>query len=246
MKLFDNIQMLDNSGTLLAYVSKKSMDWYVKRNLATVISESAFQLNFKANGNGSGFIIEKNNVCVVCGSTNKLTKHHIVPKRFRKYLHEEYKSRNSFDIVALCETHHHEYETISQKFDSEIITNLNLNDEYEQFLENIKTSLNIKKKLNRILISYPDFGEIELQALEDCKQVYPDLEVTDEWLMQKIDEHNGIIRSKNNFSKTVVEKCESPEAFISMWRTHFLNTMNPHFLTDEWLNYRDKCFKTMC
>jgi hypothetical protein len=53
-KVFDNCRMEDPNGELLALISKKRCDWYLRANLATKRSDQplTIRLNFKPKGNG--------------------------------------------------------------------------------------------------------------------------------------------------------------------------------------------------
>lgn len=61
---------------------RKKAEWYLKRDLATMLDEKAIQLTFEAKGEGhaeNDYMIEdRDNFCVVCASHKDLTLHHVV------------------------------------------------------------------------------------------------------------------------------------------------------------------------
>ena len=94
----------------LAHVDTKRMNWYLDRNLAAMMNNKDFKLTFKSKGDntrGKYYMLELENNCVVCGLEENLTKHHVVPSQYRKFLPLKYKSKSSFDVLCLCADCHH-------------------------------------------------------------------------------------------------------------------------------------------
>ena len=126
--MYDNVQMMDPHGELLAKISKKKAKWYVNKGLAKycyynegkVILDSAIQgknmsfdsltrciqLNFEPKDNSSNTTFhtaDKQNICVKCGRGDyHLMRHHIVPSAYRTLLPKKFKSHMSHDITLLC------------------------------------------------------------------------------------------------------------------------------------------------
>lgn len=65
------------------------------------------------------FMAAKNTHCVVCGKTKQLTRHHVVPQRYKKYLPLEARQRIS-NILFVCRPCHDIYEIKSEIFDARI------------------------------------------------------------------------------------------------------------------------------
>ena len=63
-------------------------------------------LNIKLNRPNSNsekyYTTEKNNECVVCGSTKSLIRKNVVPREYRKHFPTVMKCHVSHDIVLLC------------------------------------------------------------------------------------------------------------------------------------------------
>ena len=63
-------------------------------------------MNIKLNRPNSNsekyYTTEKNNECVVCGSTKSLIRKNVVPREYRKHFPTVMKCHVSHDIVLLC------------------------------------------------------------------------------------------------------------------------------------------------
>ena len=123
---YENCMMLSIDGDFLAYTDLKRMNWYMDRDLADRVDDKTYQLNFVTQGDGNEnradyYKVPLENKCVVCGTDEELTKHHVVPSQYRKHLPVEYKGRNSYDIVIMCDTHHNEYEREAEKLKDELL-----------------------------------------------------------------------------------------------------------------------------
>ncbi|GAM25448.1 hypothetical protein SAMD00019534_086230 [Acytostelium subglobosum LB1] len=106
--LYDNCLMFSPEGELLCNVSKKKVAWYVDRGLAEITGDNplSIKLTFNPKGNGHAndkyYLSNKENKCVVCGTTKKILRHSIVPHSYRQYLPLDVKSHSSHDVVILC------------------------------------------------------------------------------------------------------------------------------------------------
>lgn len=117
-RLYGNWLMLAPDGTELCRCSEKKYRWYASRGLAEQVNDkNIFKLNFWPKGKGHAessakdyYLGEKQNVCVVCGTADNLTKHHVVPTFYRKHFPHKFKARASHDLVLICVPDHFEYE----------------------------------------------------------------------------------------------------------------------------------------
>jgi len=96
---------------------EKRANWYLKRNLATVISNDplSIKLTFTPKGKGESMDVlklERKNKCVVCGTEDLdvLTKHHLVPFVYRQHFPEKRKAHSSLFVVPICRDCHYQYE----------------------------------------------------------------------------------------------------------------------------------------
>ncbi|KAJ2756609.1 hypothetical protein GGI19_000699 [Coemansia pectinata] len=118
--VYENCTVLDISGNLLFRASRKRLDWYLSRDLATVIDDRTIQLKFANRGTGRSnepfYLQDMRNACVVCGTTDGLTMHHVVPHQYRQYMSTAIKSRSSFDLLPVCMRCHDQYERHATSF----------------------------------------------------------------------------------------------------------------------------------
>jgi hypothetical protein len=119
-KLTAGVLMLAPNGKPLAGVSPKKAEWYLSRDLAREIEgrtcgrfDRCIQLTFKPKKDFCDQIHRIQPIpprCVVCGSGDELTTHHVVPYVIRRALPEREKSHTNQWCVLLCEEHHRQIE----------------------------------------------------------------------------------------------------------------------------------------
>ncbi|KAJ2472733.1 hypothetical protein EV174_005792, partial [Coemansia sp. RSA 2320] len=118
--IYENCRVLDIGGNILFRASRRRLDWYLSRQLATVVDEHTIQLNFANRGTGRSnepfYLQDMHNVCVVCGADTDLTMHHVVPHQYRQHMGLSVKSRSSFDLLPLCMQCHDRYERHAMSF----------------------------------------------------------------------------------------------------------------------------------
>lgn len=222
-KLYDNYKMIHPNGRLMCYCNEKRARWYVKMNLGYIKNDSLF-LTFTPNGEGEPDLLltKKPNICVITGSTEKLSKHHIVPYCYRKHFKNEFKSRNSLDVVAI---------------------NRKVHDEYEVF------ATELKKKLDDLLIS--DLDKQYYKAFNFCKgfikNIIPNARYIDPYIFIKkqikYEEYMELykftddtllsnILVDNNYK--VIVDILGPEQLTILWKLHFIKYAKPNFLNSGW------------
>jgi hypothetical protein len=240
-----NNKVYSPSGVLMFLTSEKRINWYLNRNLAEIIENNgescSIRLKFEPNGlghNGDEFyLIERSNVCVVCGSTDheKLTKHHVVPHIYRKFFPLKLKDRSSYDILLICEDCHYAYEKEAYRFKTEIARMYGV----PTIDECCKTDIKIgraraiansillhceKIPMEKLIDMYVNFSRLtglvpSARTLKKYK-CYKQLKGSDvESLMH---------------GKLVVDKITDFQNFSEMWRKHFLDNAKPKFMPDKW------------
>src|SRR5581483_4392719 len=113
---YENCQVLNPDNELMFRCCKRKADWYLNRNLAVKVQDDplTIRLNFIPKGvgriNDPYHLQEMKNRCVVCGSEDNLTRHHIVPISYRRFFPLNLKNHNSYDVMALCIPCHRTYE----------------------------------------------------------------------------------------------------------------------------------------
>ncbi|ORY49756.1 hypothetical protein BCR33DRAFT_713369 [Rhizoclosmatium globosum] len=103
--LYDNCKLLGKDGALMAMISRKRRDWYLKKGIAEVVDESSIRILFTPKGPGGSEygITEKANCCVVCGRTEKLFRTYIVPHAYRSEFPSRLSMSQSHDVVLQCD-----------------------------------------------------------------------------------------------------------------------------------------------
>lgn len=237
-KIYGNYKVLAPDGELLNLVLEKRIKWYLDRNLADIVDDKTIKLKFepKSRKKDNYVISVKENKCVVCGETKLevLTKHHIVPSEYRKLFPIELKSRNSHDIVAICQDCHNEYEInyaknlrlfIADKYNVPLSKN-NLNDPIVRakkiayiFIKHFNV-IPIKRKnyLINEFIKYTDMKSPTLNDFKNYINAYSDYKPTNHAEII-ID----ILKENNDFFD-----------FIKMWRKHFIDSMMPKYMPKYW------------
>jgi hypothetical protein len=131
--VYENCKILTPKNELLAYCDRKKINWYLTKGLAVIVDdhdndELTIRLNFTPNTEGravdvfeppplqyynSFYVQERANICVICGADKNYQRFSVVPKLYRRFLPEAFKSHRPHDIVLLC-TRCHEQASIKQ------------------------------------------------------------------------------------------------------------------------------------
>jgi len=218
----------------------------------------------KGNGFEANEIFGKSvreSICVVSGVAKGLQRHHIVPYCYRSYFPEQFKSKNHHDVVLMQHERHSEYEIEATKFKDEIaemfgVKTINeFNTEYTGKLREAgKTNAILLNTIHSIFKTYGRLPHKEklkkLKLISDstgipyktvCGYSYVQLlkmqqllKVEHEEAMYQYKQENRI---KYDHGYHVVQKLETEEmimAFVKLWRTHFLETMNPKHMPIGW------------
>lgn len=238
---YQNCEVLHPDGNLMFRCSSKKANWYLKRNLATKLKDEPLvvQLTFAPNGNGHMddpyHLQVMENKCVVCGGLEDLTRHHIVPYCYRKFFIDELKNHRAYDVMALCSSCHHEYETqanilkeaIGQEYGMPVG---GLGIKYDEACARAKTAA------HAILTHGSRIPQPRLDDLYERVRSYLGREPTTDDL-QKVGERNLYdFRDYVHHGRYVVSKipADGIEEFIRKWRRHFLETMQPKFMPKNW------------
>jgi hypothetical protein len=243
--LYGNIAVYSPDMDFMFYCNQRKLNFYIKNNLIKEIGEDKFQLTFKPSGLGHsdtdslcGFGIKskRENMCVVTGKTNNLTKHHIVPTFFRKHLPTKYKC--SYLLVVLIEANEHRRYTIEeQKFYNVLAEKYGVEKwEIERNAQNRRPN-NIAYALLSYASAIPEETQANLRV--EFKEL-TGLEATEE----NLTEYNTKKAKKGSndlFGAKLVAKITDFEEFEKIWLNHFIETTKPNFLPEDIiLKYKPK------
>ena len=237
-KPYDNCTMYDPNGLFLCRCNENKAKWYLSRNLAKKIKEDPLEIMLtfvpKGVGNrGDEFYLEKReNKCVVCGTEENLSKHHIVPQCYRRHFPSDNKDHSSHDVVLLCPKCHHSYERFADKLKNE-------------FAENFKAPLH--NKINKRIRRRRQVTGFAYNILRhntiplDKKEIM--MQEIRGYLKKELVTQEDLIRLANlgkepffdyNHGRTVVKKLKDLENFVITWRQHFYDIMKPKFMPKNW------------
>lgn len=198
------------------------------------------QLTFNPNGLGnhtkSYGIDEMVNICVNCGAEEMLTRHHIVPISYRRYMPLSIKSHNFHDVLPLCIDCHSIYE---RKAD---ILKIELAKLYDSPINGILIRDKEKLKYSKMaLILLDNDSTVPKKRIKYIKK-----EIRDKFGLTRITKSKLIdisnvksIIEKKTHGEMVMNKINDFQEFIEMWRKHFINNNECKFLPRNWdINYK--------
>jgi len=242
-EIYGNCLVLSDKGAEMFRCIQKKANWYLKRDLAKVVSEEPYviQLTFTPKGQGwSGdpyYLSQKLNACVQCGESTieVLNKHHIVPYAYRKFMPVEVKQANSFDVTPMCLEHHADYELeadllkyeLAKKYDAPIHNKMS---PQQKFIKHVTSAswhlLTNSTRLPEYKIDI--FKKTLFEYFGHENYTNEDLEKA-----SKLD-YKRDINPEYEHAQVVMSKVENLQEFVEMWRMHFLKHVNPQFLPEGW------------
>jgi exonuclease 3'-5' domain-containing protein 2 len=229
MAVYDGCTILNPKGEFLTWCASKKARWYLNKGRAKLVDQDkdgrlTIQLEFEPKGPGvidNPYYREpKENKCVVCGTTDDLTRHHVVPRCYRKHFPNDVKSFASHDVLAVCHECHEKYEASADLFKVELLAEVDIKEEDILRINSLikaassYLSTNIRSRkgsanFNRLkeYFGTSNFNRSDLEELANLK----------------IDKHSY-----------VVSNIESVEHFCQRWREHFVKYAKPQYLPKYW------------
>lgn len=240
MTIFDNCLIQAPDGTNLSRCGKKKLRWYIERDLAYKVCDNppTIRLKFEPSGRrglDDPLLLDgKPNICVVCGTDEDLTRHHIIPYSFIRYMQIEYKVDVIRDIFPLCRECHNDYEKKSLDKRQELAERFNVPmfgidpNEYRK----VRRATGAARTLHKYGVNIP---EDRRSALKEMMKEFLDKdEVTDEDIKTMSDYKITQRHDYVNFSKYVAGQVDDYNEFAKEWRTHFVETMKPKHMPSAW------------
>jgi hypothetical protein len=209
-------------------IDAKRANWYVKKNLAVRTGDTAIQINFEPNGmcNTHEFYTAfHKDICVSCGSSDDLSKHHCVPHCFRQHFPEEYKLNTWHDIVLLCTECHDKYEKVAQAVKNSM---LGITAENKEYRKEKYRMISIARALQCHSEKIPESNK---EAMRKDLQSYLGVESLTQDMIEELSSRK---KSHPEDWKKIVDELDDLDEFIKFWRRHFVDTMEPKFLQKGW------------
>lgn len=233
-KIYGNNKVYSPDGKLMFRCSDKKAKWYINRNLATV-NDNEVYLNFEPKGYGHHNmkygLFEMKNRCVVCGETNKLTRHHVVPHMYRKHFPLHLKDRNFHDILAMCIPCHEIYEEKANKYKNYLFNYYEIDKD-----EKLSKEFILVNKINKIATALFYFSKsIPNNRILELKHELRKLTGIKRITKERLEKYSKISkRDSKDYSKLLVSKIDNIEEFIISWRKHFIENNNCKHLPENW------------
>lgn len=237
--LYGGIKILSPDGAILCRCNDKKANWYLSRKLADRKADDCVVLRFNPKGPGDTYsTVSKENICVVCGSSEELTKHHIIPRSYRHYFPPHFKSHLSHDCVLLCVGCHEKYEEESK------IRQVALANEHgipepgkEKDHRYGKDGLIAFSSIAALLNAKNNIPARRKHELWGKVERFFKRRPTREELKKLLDEGTKVKSHGELLVSSIPE--EKLVKFIVDWRKHFLKVMRPGFLPRGWaVSYR--------
>lgn len=241
-KIYDNCIILAPDGKQLCCCGKKRLTWYLERSLADLVSEDPFTIKLHFEPKGRANVAEsstvKENKCAVCGSEEKITRHHIIPWCFRHYMPPEWKRSAALfhDIVVVCTGCHNRYESLAQELKNDLAKKHNILIHGSNVTHDGRRE-SVKRKANSLLHWRDRMSPENIAlALSVLKSYFNKEEITQEDLLEAI-KVRPLQKNKDfkPFGQYVIEHTDNLGEFVLMWRRHFLDAMKPKFMPDYWI-----------
>lgn len=240
-EIYGNWEVYHPDGSLMFRCDNKKANWYLKRDLAINFEENKIKLTFTPEGKGHVdepfYLTKKANICVVCGKSRYLTRHHVIPYCFRRHIPEEMKSKDSHDIVLLCIPCHRIYETHAWNIKKELAEKhgMLLAQPVEEHSEEEKLKFKAVSAAYAIIEHGHRIPEPRKEILLGIISSYLGKETVEDSDLEKLVEVKfGVKNLDFSLGKSIVDKIDDLDSFIKMWRAHFVETMKPEYLPELW------------
>lgn len=233
--LYDNCELYSLNDSLIGLCSKSRMNWYLKKGIAETIPDRdnsirlLFETKYENNINKNK--LKKENKCYVCETTNNLSRYHVLPSEYKRYLPQIWKDRSSMNILPLCNDCSAEANAYFQEFKTALeeeyeVSKDNYYDKEKEIIKRLsKKILNnrehgitdkepLQKLLEKLKINEIDNNELIKLSQIDSSVIYKETKCCAEYIMKQIIKENKI------------------EEFINQWKDFFVECMKPKDLPE--------------
>jgi hypothetical protein len=234
--VYDNCTILAPDGQVLCRTNHKKLNWYLERGLAEAV---VIRLNFEPEGRKNAgieyYLADKTNQCVICGASENLSMHHVVPRCYRRYFPDEYKNHASHDVLATCVNCHVKYERYADELKRTIGEEMRCVLHEGHSIDHDKLRV---AKASHALVQHEDvIPEIRRRMLLDTVISYLGHVPSREELITLSGLSTTLKTGESYGEKVVAELMKSDTGirdFIQRWRKHFVEVMKPQFLPTGW------------
>lgn len=237
--LFDNCVILAPDGVLLGRCERKRLDWYLSRDIAELVDPNTIRLKFEPSGrrgvndpfNQQG----KPNLCIVCGTTKDLSRHHVIPHAIVKFFPDEFKEHNGHDVLPLCVPCHNQYEAKSHEKKQALADQFGVSiaGHWDSGLKGVSEAIADAKSLRWHGDKMP--AERRQEMLNGIRAIMGN--ISDQEIVELSNQTFTKARSDFGYrplGKILVDGIEDLNAFAVSWRQHFVDVMQPKYLPEFW------------
>lgn len=234
-KIYGNWRVMSPDGILMFRCDEKKAMWYVNRDLGEITQELEVKLKFKPNGLGNHQknygLNEMSNICVVCGTDEFLTRHHVVPYCYRKYFPLEIKSHNFHDVLSLCVDCHEDYEVKAREYKNELAISYNAPLNGDIFIDK---DIIRAKRLASSLVNFKQYMPKDriTEIKNEIKRILGLKKLHKNRVNKLLQE--GVRNSNRTHGEIVVSKLENIDEFMFTWRKHFIDNNECKYLPKNW------------
>jgi hypothetical protein len=238
--LYGNVHFQSPRGETMFHADNEKALWYLNRGLVEVVSQSPPVLRFQFIPGGPGhagdeyYLTGKANHCVVCGATDGLNRHHVVPSVYRRHLPAAVKDHSHHDVLLLCLGCHEKYEAAADLLKAE------LGEEHGVPLHGLRGHRDeTRNRAVKAAIALVRHGATIPAARKDellgrirawTGQSTPsDADIESVAALAMTPDGQRIEHGQH-----VIAQTPDIQAFIRRWRQHFLCTMQPRYLPAYW------------
>lgn len=214
------------------------IEWYLKRDLGHIVNSDPLTLRLFKEPAGRDkadhpyLTAYKENICVVCGVGENITRHHVVPLCFRRFFPETKKTKSMHDVLILCVAHHDIYEKIANKKKQEMSEEIGVPMTFGREVD--RYGVKVKMAASALINHYDKIPESKREVLKNIvRHYYAKQDITDDDLQEAMKIRKKVVECKP-FGKKVVDGLDDLNEFIRMWRRHFVATMKPKHLPQHW------------
>ncbi|XP_006516478.1 exonuclease 3'-5' domain-containing protein 2 isoform X4 [Mus musculus] len=246
--LYDNCFLQAPDGQPLCTCDRRKAQWYLDKGIGELVSKEPFvvRLQFEPAGRpespGDYYLMVKENLCVVCGKTDTYIRKNIIPHEYRKHFPIEMKDHNSHDVLLLCTSCH----AISNYYDNHLKQQLAKefqapigSEEGLRLLEDLERR-QVRSGARALLNAESLPAHRKEELLHALREFYNTDIITEEMLHEAASLETRIYNESYipHGLKVVQRHTEgglrSLMQLESRWRQHFLDSMQPKHLPQQW------------
>eukprot|EP00069_Balaena_mysticetus_P012430 bmy_07719T0 len=246
--LYDNCFLHAPDGQPLCTCDRRKAQWYLDKGIGELVSEEPFvvKLQFEPAGRpespGDYYLMVKENLCVVCGKKDSYIRKNVIPHEYRKHFPIEMKDHNSHDVLLLCTSCH----AISNYYDNHLKQQLARefqaptgSEEGLRLLEDPERR-QVRSGARALLNAEGLPAHRKEELLQALREFYRTDTVTEEMLQEaagletRISNENYIPHGLKVVQRHTQGGLRSLMQLESRWRQHFLDSMQPKHLPQQW------------